>query len=145
MKRMTIAELGRRSGVGVETVRYYQRLGLVRVPPVQARRTHRRYGEESVAELTFVRRCKALGFSLREIADLVQLRRAPRSSCRQLHELLSKLSQHLDVKRQQLEVQLGSVRAMLRACDGAKPLGECEAFARLDDHATSLNGWTAVK
>jgi DNA-binding transcriptional MerR regulator len=129
---MTIAELGRLSGVGVETVRYYQRLGLVAVPKSWDRRSHRRYGPESVAELAFVRACKDLGFSLKEIGVLVALRRSPRGTCTKLHERLAVLSSQLDAKRAVLDRQRGAVRSLLGECAGGKPVGECEAFAHLE-------------
>jgi MerR family copper efflux transcriptional regulator len=128
---MTIAELGRLAGVGVETVRYYQRLGLISVPSARDWRSHRRYGADAVAELGFVRACKELGFSLKEIALLVQLRRSPRSSCGKLHERLSELSSKLDGKWKRLASQRHAVRSLLAACDGGKPLVECAAFVLL--------------
>ena len=130
-KWMTIAELGRHSGVGVETVRYYQRLGLLNVPMSRGHRAHRRYGADAVAELAFVRRCKALGFRLKEIGVLVQLRRTPGVSCGRVHERLAELRAHLVTKQQQLEAQLASVQSLLGACPGGQTLGRCEAFARL--------------
>ena len=129
---MTIAELGRLSGVGVETVRYYQRLGLVAVPSARDARSHRRYGADAVAELAFVRACKELGFSLKEIGVLVRLRQAPRGSCTKLHERLVELSTQLDAKKKQLDWQRAAVRSLLGSCGGGKPLGECGAFARLE-------------
>ena len=134
---MTIAELGRHSGVGVETVRYYQRLGLVGVPTTRGHRAHRRYGADAVAELAFVRRCKSLGFSLKEVAFLVQLRRRPAGSCDRVHEQLTELRAHLEASRRQLESQLSAVQALLEACGGGKPLGKCESFARLEHPITS--------
>lgn len=132
INRLTIAELGRLSGVGVETVRYYQRLGLVAIPSARDHRSHRRYGADAVAELSFVLSCKKLGFKLKEIAVLVHLRRAPRTSCTKLHDKLVELSAQLEAKRRQIEWQRGTVRSLLDACRGGKPLSECEAFAQLE-------------
>jgi MerR family mercuric resistance operon transcriptional regulator len=129
-QRMTIAELGRRSGVGVETVRYYQRLGLVSVPPPRGR-SHRRYGQDALAELGFVRRCKALGLSLREVATLVDLRRAKRRSCDRLHEVLAALVENLTAKKSETERQLRAARALQRSCGRATSVAECGALARL--------------
>jgi MerR family mercuric resistance operon transcriptional regulator len=120
---MTIAELGRLSGVGVETVRYYQRLGLLSVP----------FARDWRSELAFVRGCKDLGFRLKEIAVLVRLRRAPRSPCSTLHEKLAELSAQLDVKWRQLEWQREAVRSLLDACEGGKLVAECDAFAQLEE------------
>ena len=128
---MTIGELGRHSGVGVETVRYYQRLGLLSVPTARGHRSHRRYGADAVAELDFVRRCKALGFNLKDIACLVDLRRKPGGSCGKVHEHLAALRAHLEDEKQQVESQLAQVETLLEACGGGQTLGKCETLARL--------------
>jgi DNA-binding transcriptional MerR regulator len=134
---MTIAELGRHSGVGVETVRYYQRLGLLAVPKVQDR-AYRRYGRDALEELEFVRRCKSLGFSLKQVAVLVALRRAPRGSCARLHEQLADLTTQLDAKRRELEAQERAVRALQDACGGGGPLSECAALAQLEKTSAEI-------
>jgi MerR family mercuric resistance operon transcriptional regulator len=128
----TIAELGREAGVGVETVRYYQRLGLLGVPAARTERTHRRYGADALAELRFVLRCKALGFSLKETGVLVRLKRAPRASCTRLHDELATLRDGLDTKKRAIESQLGEVEQMLDTCGGGRPIHECPALARLE-------------
>lgn len=129
---MTIAELGRRSGVGIETVRYYQRLGLLRVPMAPTPRAHRRYGEDALAELRFVRRCKDLGFRLRDIAVLAQLRRDGSPRCDRLHEELSRLTERLDAERREIEGRLVSVRTLLTACAGGRSLSDCGSFAAIE-------------
>jgi MerR family mercuric resistance operon transcriptional regulator len=70
---MTIARLGAAAGVGVETVRYYQRRGLLAVPASAG--SVRRYGPEDVRRLRFVRRAQAAGFTLEEIGELIALDR----------------------------------------------------------------------
>jgi MerR family transcriptional regulator, mercuric resistance operon regulatory protein len=74
---MTIAGLAREGGVGVETIRYYQRRGLLEVPERPAgpgsRGSIRQYGDADVERLRFVRSAKAAGFSLDEVANLLQL------------------------------------------------------------------------
>lgn len=73
MRGMTIGQLAAAAGVGVETIRYYQRRGLIEVPgrPIGAAR---RYPEEMVSQLAFIRRGQELGFTLEEISALMQLR-----------------------------------------------------------------------
>lgn len=71
-RQLTIGELAEKAGVGVETVRYYQRRGLLREPERVYGRI-RRYGPNDVARLHFIRSAKDLGFSLDEIAELLQL------------------------------------------------------------------------
>src|SRR5439155_3345585 len=76
MKPLSIGEVARRARVGVETVRFYERRGLLEEP---ARRAsgYRQYGEEVVSRLRFIRRAKELGFTLKEIAELIALRLDP--------------------------------------------------------------------
>jgi MerR family mercuric resistance operon transcriptional regulator len=68
---MTIAALGRAAGVGVETVRYYQRRGLLAVPDGAG--SIRRYDDRDLRQLRFIRRAAAAGFSLAEIGELIRL------------------------------------------------------------------------
>lgn len=71
-RQLTIGAIARETGVGVETVRYYQRRGLLREPERTYGRI-RRYGPTDVARLHFIRTAKELGFSLNEVAELLQL------------------------------------------------------------------------
>jgi MerR family mercuric resistance operon transcriptional regulator len=68
---MTIGSLARAAGVNVETVRYYQRIGLLDEPMPQG--SYRYYGEDHLRQLQFIRRAKEAGFMLEEIRELLQL------------------------------------------------------------------------
>src|SRR5215468_10396737 len=80
MRPLTIGQVARQVGVGVETVRFYERQGLLEQP---ARREsgYRQYAEDVVARLRFIRRAKELGFSLKEVAELIALDADPATSC----------------------------------------------------------------
>lgn len=73
MRSMTIAGLAREGGVGVETVRYYQRRGLLEVPERGLDAPTRRYGANDVRRLRFIRSAQAAGFTLDEIGDLIRM------------------------------------------------------------------------
>jgi DNA-binding transcriptional MerR regulator len=73
MRGMTIGQLARAAGVGVETVRYYQRRALIPVPP-RPMRAVRRYPQETLERLAFIRRAQEVGFTLEEISSLMELR-----------------------------------------------------------------------
>lgn len=81
---LTIGRLAQAADVHVETVRYYQRTGLLSEPERPAGGV-RRYGTEDVGQLRFIRRAKAMGFSLREIADLLAL--TGEQSCEGIRQL----------------------------------------------------------
>lgn len=69
---MTIGSLARAAGVNVETIRYYQRVGLIQ-EPVKPSEGYRRYPEATIARVCFIKRAKDLGFTLKEILELLSL------------------------------------------------------------------------
>ncbi len=119
MAALTIGQVARRAGVHVETIRYYQRLGLVAVPEKPAR-GFRRYGEETIRRLRFIKQAQALGFTLGEIGELLTLDRADCSEVRRLAE--RKLSQ-VESKIRELErlrAALAEAVAVCRSDPGAQ-------------------------
>ena len=81
MKPLTIGQVARRASVGVETVRFYEREGLLNRPARSPSSGYRLYEDEVVARLQFILRAKALGFTLNEIKELLSLRIDPGTSC----------------------------------------------------------------
>jgi DNA-binding transcriptional MerR regulator len=74
MESISIGNLAKRAGVSVDTVRYYERGGLIS-PRTRLASGYRRYGEVEVARLRFIRRAQALGFTLKEVKELLTLSR----------------------------------------------------------------------
>src|SRR5215510_12826753 len=83
---VTIGELSQRTGVNIETIRYYERIGLLPAPPRSAGR-HRLYGEPYRRRLVFIRRARELGFSLEEVRALLCLGGAHALTCRDVRAL----------------------------------------------------------
>jgi DNA-binding transcriptional MerR regulator len=104
---MRIGKLARATGTSVATIRYYEEIGVL-PPPKRQQGDQRRYGEEDVARLGFVRRCRALGFSLNQIAGFAAAARsgASREHCRRT------MRTRLDDVRARLK-QLAAVEARL--------------------------------
>ncbi|WP_404481001.1 MerR family transcriptional regulator [Novosphingobium sp. BL-52-GroH] len=128
---LTISELARSGGVGVETVRFYQRKGLLRDPrPGGAGGGHRHYGEEDVRRLGFIRSAKAAGFILDEIAELLGLDASDdRARARQMAE--ARL-EHLDREIAQLERARGALRRLAAECAGGRA-GPCPIIAAFEE------------
>ncbi len=76
MAAMTIGKVARAAGVGVETVRFYERTGLM-TPPPRTRAGYRQYPPEAVDRLAFIRHAQRLGFTLTEVAELIALHETP--------------------------------------------------------------------
>src|SRR3954464_2636348 len=126
MKDVTIARLGAAAGVGVETVRYYQRRGLLAVPAGTG--GVRRYGLEDLRRLRFIRRAQAAGFTLEEIGELLALdRTGDRARVRALAE--GRLAA-LDARIAELEASRAALERLRATCaSGSKgPCPILEAF-----------------
>ncbi|MEK7281088.1 MAG: heavy metal-responsive transcriptional regulator, partial [Chloroflexota bacterium] len=80
MKPLTIGQVAKCSGLGIETVRFYEREGLL-VKPARTPSGYRQFDEEVIARLQFIQRAKELGFTLNEIKELLSLRVDPVTSC----------------------------------------------------------------
>jgi MerR family mercuric resistance operon transcriptional regulator len=128
---MTIGQVARRAGVGVETVRFYERRGLLAEPARQAS-GYRQYTADVVARLRFIKRAKELGFSLKEIGELLALRADPATTC-------TDVKRRAEAKVAAIEAKVRDLRAMQRAlaevtasCRGRGPVGDCPILDALD-------------
>lgn len=132
LSAMTIARLAASAGVGVETVRYYQRRGLLETPPRPdgggSGGAVRRYGAEDVRRLRFIRSAQAAGFTLEQIGELLALDAGEdRARARALAR--ARLGE-LDAKIAELEAARAALRRLARACadGGTGPCPILEAF-----------------
>lgn len=109
MTTMKIGEVARRSGVGVETIRYYEREGLLQEP---ARRPsgYRQYDEATLDRLEYIRRAKDLGFTLGEIRELLELSFLPHGGC-------DHIRQRAEAKQADIDAKIRSLQQMKRALD----------------------------
>src|SRR5438067_1978791 len=80
MERFTIGEVAQQAHVRIETLRYYERTGLVSPPP-RSESNYRLYPQETVRRVRFIKRAQELGFSLKEITELLGLQATPETSC----------------------------------------------------------------
>ncbi|WEK47073.1 MAG: MerR family DNA-binding protein [Candidatus Andeanibacterium colombiense] len=129
---MTISELARASGVGVETVRFYQRKGLL-FDPRPARlggaRGARHYGPDEARRLHFIRSAQEAGFALKEIAELLELDRSndrPRA-----REMARARIEDLDAKIETLTKARDNLRKLAKECANSDK-GPCPIIASFD-------------
>jgi MerR family mercuric resistance operon transcriptional regulator len=124
---MTIARLGAAAGVGVETVRYYQRRGLLAVPASAG--GVRRYGPEDVRRLRFVRRAQAAGFTLEEISELLALDRTDDRA--RVRELATVRLAALESKIAELEQSRAALERLRARCASGRK-GPCPILEAFD-------------
>lgn len=129
MTDLTISGLARDGGVGVETVRYYQRRGLLETPPDAG--GVRRYGEADRRRLRFIRSAQTAGFTLEQIGELLALDAGQdRARARDLAQV--RLGE-LDARIAALEAARGALRRLAKAC-GDGSVGPCPIITAFEGH-----------
>ncbi len=128
---LTIGHLAREAGINLETVRYYERRGLLPKPPRSAS-GYRLFPAEATRRLRFIRRAQELGFSLREIRELLSLRVSPRTSSAEIRRLAKSKIADVQSKIKSLESMEKTLRKLTKSCDGCGPITECPILESLD-------------
>lgn len=129
---MTIGKLAQSAGVGVETVRFYQRKGLLEEPH-RGESGYRQYPSGTLTRLRFIRQAKELGFTLPEIQELLSLRASPEASCAEVQERIQAKIDNIDEKIRSLEHMRRALDGMAGIClSGALPTSECPILDALE-------------
>jgi MerR family copper efflux transcriptional regulator len=130
MEGLGIGQLAKRGGVGIDTVRYYERNGLL-VPRARLASGYRRYGDLELARLRFIRRAQALGFTLREIKELLALS-AQRDVGRVKRSAQAKLV-NVEERIAALERMRDGLAHLITACPGHGRPADCPILKALTD------------
>jgi len=134
MKALRSGELARLANVNVETLRFYERQGLLPEPPRRAS-GYREYPPEAVSLVRFIKRAQALGFSLREIKELLALREVPRATCGDVVVLARRKMEEIDTKIDDLRAVRVALTKLLKGCTGTAPIAQCPIIEALADEA----------
>ena len=131
MDSLSIGQIAEAADVGVETVRFYQRQGLIEEPPRQGTR-HRRYSPETVARIRFIRGAQHLGFSLKEIEDLLALRIAPGTSKAEVKARAQAKVDEIEQKMRDLQRIRDTLLKLIGSCEGTGTLEDCPILEAFD-------------
>jgi MerR family transcriptional regulator, copper efflux regulator len=135
MNGLTIGELAERAKVHVETLRYYERRGLIESPP-RSLSNYRLYPKEAVHRVRFIKRAKELGFSLKDIKEVLLLRAAPEAECTEIRAYAEAKIKDIDEKIHSLMAMKSALSTLVAACSGQGPLTECPILESLDTKET---------
>src|SRR5712691_10025168 len=135
METLSIGQVARRAGVGVETVRFYEREGLLEEPPRRAS-GYRQYSQEVVKRLGFIQRAKALGFSLKEISELLMLRVDAQTSCEEVKQRTEAKIAEVERKLVELQRMRQALLQVATLCTGEGPASACPMLDALDQQET---------
>lgn len=131
MTHLTIGQLAKRGGVNLETIRYYERRGILPRPP-RTGSGYRAFSDEAVRRIRFVKRAQTLGFSLREIEELLTLRARPGRSCASVQAKATAKIAEIDAKLRTLTAMKQALTRLVAACTGGAAVGECPILDSLD-------------
>jgi Hg(II)-responsive transcriptional regulator len=131
MDTMTIGKVAKCAGVGVETIRFYEREGLIEQPH-RRDSGYRAYPAETVDRVRFVRRAKELGFSLEEIKELLALRIAPGTTCGQIKKRAEAKIGDIEDRIRGLQRMKQALRKLAVACGGNGSVSECPILDALE-------------
>ena len=121
---MKIGEVAKAAGVGIDAVRFYEREGLL-PEPARLPSGYRVYPPEVVLSLRFIRRAKELGFSLKEISELLSLESNEGATARQVKKLAEEKLAVLDDKIRALQRMRRALRKVVDECPGRGPTSSC--------------------
>lgn len=119
---LTIGRVAKLAGVNVETIRYYQRRGLL-AEPEKPHMGYRRYPADSVRHIRFIKRAQALGFTLEEIAELLRLEEA--RACPETRALAAHKMELIDRKLTGLAAMRNALAGLVQQCDRKRPTKGC--------------------
>lgn len=119
-----IGELAKRFSVPVETIRYFERCGLIS-PPARTTGNYRCYGKRQIAQLAFVLNCRALDMSHSEIRELSRIRDRPKDDCREVNVLIDVHINDVEKRILALQALLSELQSLRRACTRARTVAGC--------------------
>jgi MerR family mercuric resistance operon transcriptional regulator len=131
MEGLTTAKLAKHSGVNVETIRYYERHGLLPKAP-RTPSGYRKFSADHLIRLRFIRRAQELGFSLKEVKELLAIRVKPGSTCGDVRRKAETKIADVDQKIRHLQAIREALVLMTATCTGRGPLTNCSILEALN-------------
>ncbi len=131
MKALTIGKVAKQAEVGVETIRFYERSGLLDEPP-RNRSGYRQYQPEAIIKLRFIKKAKQLGFSLKEIGELIALRHKPGATCGDVRRQAEEKIRNIEEKIHDLGKMKEALLELTCQCSGDGPVTECPILTALE-------------
>ncbi len=129
-----IGELARHTESTVETIRYYEKEGLL-PQPLRSTGNYRLYGQEHIERLRFIRHCRSLDMALDEVRTLLQFRDAPHEDCGDVNALLDEHIQAVENRMEELQQLKRHLVTLRQKCASPAPAASCGILRALDDQS----------
>lgn len=129
VKGISIGEVAKRTELGVETIRFYEREGLIEEPPRKVS-GYRQYPEDVIDRIRFIRRAKDLGFSLKEIRELLELLKNNQATEQEVKKIAEAKVKELTQKASEIETMKATLESVIAKC-GNGPAASCALYQYL--------------
>lgn len=133
---LTIGSLARKTGTKVQTIRYYEQIGLM-PEPGRTEGGQRRYGDDELDRLAFIRHARQLGFSLEAIRELLDLSDHPHRPCLEADAIARRQLKQVEQRLARLEALRTELKRMVHECSGGQT-ADCRVLEVLRDHSECL-------
>jgi len=139
MKTITIGNAASMACVGVETIRFYERKGMISQPLKPAGGGYRHYSNEIVQRIRFIRQAQELGFSLKEINELLSLRANPKSDCTEIQRRAKAKLTEVEGKIVQLNQIGAALKKVIAACPSHGGLETCSIISAMEKRSVEIS------
>ncbi len=136
MNKLTIGQVARRAEIGIETIRFYERKGLIDEPERKAS-GYRQYKDDVILRLAFIQQTKTLGFSLNEIRDLLSIRASSGSVTKEIKQLAGVKLDEIKIKIKVLRRMQRTLTDLVQRCPGEGSESDCPILQTL--HSPGIN------
>src|SRR5246127_1551283 len=133
---LKIGELAKRTGSLVETIRYYEREGLL-PEPVRSEGNYRVYSDSDLERLQFIRHCRSLDMTLEEIRDLLRFRDAPDENCSEVNAFLDEHIERVANRIKELKLLQKNLRGLRNLCQQTRATKDCRILQSLGNSTKS--------
>lgn len=134
MKNLTTGQLARETGVNIETIRYYERRGLIPEPPRRVS-GYREYTPEYIERIRFIKRAQALGFTLKEISELLAVADG-KPACKDIRKFAEDKVKDIEARIYDLQNIQTVLNDLIKKCLSKKKISECPIIESLSQDKT---------
>lgn len=131
MQSLSIGQVAKQADVNIQTVRYYERVGLI--PKAQRRESgYRKFSTDDILRIQFIKHAQAAGFLLKEIKELLAIKVDSDTTCDDVRELAEIKITEIDEKIRHMQQMRQTLESLTAACSGSGPTGDCPILAAFE-------------
>lgn len=138
MSHYLISALAKKTGLSTDTIRFYEKKGFIQ-PNFRANNQYRYYAEDALKRLLFIKRCRALEMSLKEIQTLIDLEQKPQQNCQIVNDIIDQHIQDIHNKIEELQIFEQQLIKLRNSCNSQTTVDHCLILKNLESNEIELD------